>query len=91
MSDTELLPSQSSQVWGQHQTSKQTDALRPGECPDAAVLGTMRARAETTAPDRCFPPFPSCVPCDAFTVCFLNGFTKKMWTHSIFYFLGTLQ
>ena len=77
MSDTELLPSQSSQVWGQHQTSKQTDALRPGECPDAAVLGSMGARAGTTAPDRCFPPFLSCVPCNAFTVCFLASSRRR--------------
>ena len=41
MSDTELLPSQSSQIWGQNQTNKQTNALKHGECPDAAVLGTM--------------------------------------------------
>ena len=41
MSDTELLPSQSSQTWGQNQTNKQTDALKHGECPDAAVLGTV--------------------------------------------------
>lgn len=40
MSDPELLPSQSSQIWGQNQTNKQTDALKHGECPDAAVLGT---------------------------------------------------
>ena len=41
MSDTELLPSQSSQIWGQNQTNKQTDALKCGECPDTAVPGTM--------------------------------------------------